>query len=268
MTGRVKRLKISDKVLRNLYVYSGNQCAFPGCSNEIVDENGTYIAQVCHIEAASKGGQRFNPDMTNKERRDFSNLILLCYEHHKVTDDEAIYTVEKMKEMKANHEAKFKNIIEDMSNLFIEDITKNQSIIYPISLNSINDELKWRNNEEELQQALEVMIVEVQKLVKITPATRSVFLTMLERSEGNIVLLNEIPDILNLSNKKMEKHMDLLIKYSLIDKPEESFEYRGYISEFNTVEGWPMWEDIKKYCEVTDIDLKEIVYDLKFDLLD
>ncbi|PEQ27967.1 hypothetical protein [Bacillus cereus] len=97
MTEEVQRLKILDPVLRELYIFSGNQCAFPGCSHKIVNEDGTYIAQICHIEAANEGGQRFNPNMTNEDRRALSNLMLLCYEHHKTTDNTEVYTVKKCK---------------------------------------------------------------------------------------------------------------------------------------------------------------------------
>jgi hypothetical protein len=39
---------------------------------------GVFIGQLCHIEAAEEGGQRFNERMTNEERRAFENLLLLC----------------------------------------------------------------------------------------------------------------------------------------------------------------------------------------------
>lgn len=268
MSRAVRRLKPLESTLRELYVNSGNQCAFPGCTNRVVDENGVFIAQVCHIEAANEGGQRFNLNMSNEERREYSNLLLLCYEHHKVTDDETEYTVEVLRRMKYEHEEKFKNIIEDMSTSSLNDITKSQYIKYPQSLRSINIELDWRNNSGELKECIETIINEIDKLARITPATRSVFLTMLERSENNIILLEEIQDLLNLTGEKMAKHMDILIKYNLIDEPEESECYRGYTSEFNQADGWPMWNDVKIYCEKKAINLRSVVYDLRFDLLD
>lgn len=53
--------------------------------NAMVGDNGNFIGQICHIEAAEEGGERFNPNMTNEERRAFDNLMLMCYEHHVVT---------------------------------------------------------------------------------------------------------------------------------------------------------------------------------------
>ena len=133
---------------------------------------------------------------------------------------------------------------------------------------SMNIELEWRQDEEELEMTIEVMRDELDKLTGITPATRSVFLTMLERSEGNIILLDEVQDLLNLTNKKMAKHLDILIKYKLIENPDNSYDYRGYISEFNQVDGWPMWKDIKEYCDNKSINLYSVVYEMNLDILD
>jgi len=41
-------------------MFSGNQCAYPTCTESLVDEFGGYVGNVCHIEAAEKGGQRYN----------------------------------------------------------------------------------------------------------------------------------------------------------------------------------------------------------------
>lgn len=109
MIEEVKRLKPLDNTLRQLYVLSGNSCAFTGCSNLIVDSYGNFIGQVCHIKAASEGGERFDSEMTNEGRRNFDNLILFCYEHHQVTNDILKYPVETMYKIKKKHEEKIRN---------------------------------------------------------------------------------------------------------------------------------------------------------------
>src|SRR5437879_11220425 len=83
----VKRLQPKPEVLRELFLKSGNLCAFPGCNHLIMDPDGVFIGQLCHIEAAEKGGERFNPNQTNEDRRALDNLVLFCYEHHAVTND-------------------------------------------------------------------------------------------------------------------------------------------------------------------------------------
>jgi len=101
------RKTITDLTLKKLFSLSGNNCAFPDCKHKIVDKDFNLIAEVCHIEAAEIGGQRYNHNQNDEERRNFENLIILCPNHHKVTDDEIKYTVEKLKLMKITHQNRF-----------------------------------------------------------------------------------------------------------------------------------------------------------------
>lgn len=99
------RLAPSRETLIALFAKSGNVCAFPGCSHELVTERNVFVGQLCHIEAANAGGQRFNPASTDEERRSFGNLLLLCYRHHKETDDVSRYDAETLREIKILHES-------------------------------------------------------------------------------------------------------------------------------------------------------------------
>jgi hypothetical protein len=95
---------------RRLDLLSGNVCAEPNCRNILTTQNGEIvIAQIAHIEAANAGGNRYNPNMSDDERRHFNNLLLLCDEHHKTVDhkpNEALYPASLLREWKKNHEAK------------------------------------------------------------------------------------------------------------------------------------------------------------------
>jgi len=103
----VKRLTPTKETLVRLFAKSGNKCAFENCTHKLFAEDGTFIAEVCHIEAAMKGGERFREQMTNDERRNQENLILLCHAHHKISDNVIKYKVDKLQEIKRKHEAKF-----------------------------------------------------------------------------------------------------------------------------------------------------------------
>ena len=93
--------------IKRLYALSGNQCAFPDCLVKFVSsENETNFSNVCHIEAAETGGNRYNPNSTDEERRSFENLILLCPNHHTETNNVEKYTVEVLRKMKKAHETK------------------------------------------------------------------------------------------------------------------------------------------------------------------
>lgn len=109
----------TDKTLKRLFALSGNQCAFPGCSKLLVNQNNAKDSNICHIEAANYGGEHYNPSMTDDQRANYDNLILLCVQHHDETNDTGKYTVEHLKTMKKNHENHFLN----------ERIKKNPSML-------------------------------------------------------------------------------------------------------------------------------------------
>jgi hypothetical protein len=105
--GKAKRKALDKDTLRELFLKCGNQCAFPDCTEVMINRDGVFVGQICHIEAAEEGGERFNPDMTDNERAAFPNLMLMCYPHHVTTNDVDMYRVPKLQAMKAEHEAKF-----------------------------------------------------------------------------------------------------------------------------------------------------------------
>ena len=130
----------TDKTLKRLFGLSGNICAFPGCNASLVNSQNAQDSNICHIEAANKGGERYNQDMSVEERADYNNLILLCRQHHEKTNDVSIYTVEVLKEMKQNHESTYlnqrinnnpsmlKNAINAISNISLDSIKKTESL--------------------------------------------------------------------------------------------------------------------------------------------
>ena len=98
------RLAPKIDTIRSLFAKSGNRCAFPGCTQPLINQKNQFIAQVCHIEAAMEGGERYNPNSNNEYRREYKNLLILCYPHHIETNDVKEYTVDKLTEIKNAHE--------------------------------------------------------------------------------------------------------------------------------------------------------------------
>jgi len=141
-------------------MFSGNQCAYPTCTESLVDEFGGYVGNVCHIEAAEKGGQRYNPLQTDIERCSYDNLIILCANHHNRTNDVNRYPVSVMKEMKKKHEDVIKNI-RDLSSrkesVFV-DFTASDVVNLPESLNLIKKDIEEIfNNELSISDAVSEM---------------------------------------------------------------------------------------------------------------
>ncbi len=112
---------------KRLFMLSGNQCAFPECTNKLIADDGiTVIGQIAHIQAANKGGARYYPEISDKKRADFPNLMLLCYEHHKTIDNkenEGKYSIKLLKKWKAEHEAKYEKDKFNVPDTVIEQIT-------------------------------------------------------------------------------------------------------------------------------------------------
>lgn len=102
----MSRLAITREALIPLFAKSGNVCAFPGCTHELVTTRNLFVGQICHIEAANPGGQRYNPNSTDEERRSAANLLLLCYRHHKETDDVTAFDISALRSMKHQNESK------------------------------------------------------------------------------------------------------------------------------------------------------------------
>lgn len=102
----VKRLTPNKETMNLLFAKSGNECAFEGCKERLFIKD-RFVAEVCHIKAAMPGGQRFDKKQSNEDRRNPENLILLCRNHHKETDDVDEYPVKRLVEIKRKHEERF-----------------------------------------------------------------------------------------------------------------------------------------------------------------
>lgn len=110
--GRMKTDRNRDipiNVERTLWGISAGRCEFEGCNcflgiNPITMETGNY-GEKAHIEAVSKGGARYREVMDVTELNSTDNLMLMCAKCHKTIDDNPEnYPVERLREMKKNHE--------------------------------------------------------------------------------------------------------------------------------------------------------------------
>lgn len=100
---------MSDAVIKTLYAYSSNVCAFidihggRGCEEALTDPAWPGVkGRICHIRARQPGGPRYDAGMTPEQRDAFENLILLCPTHHVQIDncEPDTYSVEVLLDMK------------------------------------------------------------------------------------------------------------------------------------------------------------------------
>jgi len=95
---------------RILQIRSGNRCAFPGCGAPLV-KPGTFgtrpvvIGEIAHIVSETPDGPRGKHYLPAGQHNKHTNLIFLCSPHHTEVDTQPeIYTVERLKQMKRDHE--------------------------------------------------------------------------------------------------------------------------------------------------------------------
>jgi tetratricopeptide (TPR) repeat protein len=68
--------------------------------------SGVLVGEIAHIQGALPASPRFNPDMTNEQRRKYENLLMLCGTHHTIIDNDVDkWTVSKLQDLKRTHEA-------------------------------------------------------------------------------------------------------------------------------------------------------------------
>ena len=103
--------KPSVPTQKRLFAVSGNRCAFRQCRQSLVDEStGKVTARICHIEGNKPGAKRYDSNQPEKERQGFENLLLMCPVHHDVNDaDDVAFTVEVLRTIKSEHEAKYRD---------------------------------------------------------------------------------------------------------------------------------------------------------------
>lgn len=267
-----KRLTPTKNTLRDLYLKSGNLCAFPDCKSLMIDSDGTYIGQICHIEAAEAGGERFNPNMNNEERRHSSNLMLMCYPHHAKTNDVSKFTVEALKKMKRDHEDKFSN----PEKLFLKDFGDQTDSIAGTLPTTLNGWIEVFGKDDDKDELIRIIANFRNKIVNVPLNTRK-FLGVLSKrayktkvktiagKESIIIPIDDLQEALGLDQKELKKQISIIDTHSLgcvdVDDYPQSLHLFGqtYFS---------LWLIIAEFCEKKSIDIDRFLVDLEFDRFD
>lgn len=123
-----KKRSYSSGTEKALFMLSRGRCYVPECPAKVIRnvETGPEVnVEIAHIVAHEDGGPRSDPKMSEKERRSFSNLILLCGPHHKMIDrkgSEKIFTVEVLRKWKVDREGDYAAELEGLDNLTQEKL--------------------------------------------------------------------------------------------------------------------------------------------------
>lgn len=258
----------------------------------MIDSDGEFIGQICHIEAAMPGGERFNKDMTNEQRREFDNLMLLCYAHHTKTNDVNTYGVTSLKDMKRNHERVFsEDLVVNKMLLSLKDYTRDNTFKEVSNLKNLFSVIwgkDYKVGEDELDDHIKAFNSSIHKYLNLTPYTRKVFACGLARSnhpynsyridnESIYVDFGEVcrafardlddHEIWNSVHEIVAKKLMLITEVSV----DEYSELNRHVYS-NCLESGEydinIWLWLKEYCEKKEVDVRDYLNDLEFDDLD
>lgn len=168
-----------DATTRELYLYSGNQCAFTACTEVLLMEDSTWNCEAAHIYGVKANSARGGHDLTNEQLRDPSNLLLMCLKHHHVIDNkqlEATYTVEVVQGMKAQHETKYRTALLGLERII--DSTAGVVIKRPRNLCAL-DGFCANLTDDEIRENVVMAAPFIDALVKQPAALRDVIALVL-----------------------------------------------------------------------------------------
>lgn len=189
--------------LKLLYALSGNQCAFPECEHPIFNDSGLYIANLCHIEAASENGPRFNREQSEDDRKGINNLLFMCHRHHKETDDTDKFTVDSLRQLKQHHESNFSEAGRSATREMLNQI-KAEIHYFWTSLSSKKFEVPDLKIERDFNQSLIALFDELDTRIN----NLREYTNIMAESDSDLVLsrdLNTLFEKLKIDSKKIQQ---------------------------------------------------------------
>ena len=279
-----QRLRPPQTVARELYLKSGNACAFPKCDSRLVDKRGIFIGEIAHIVGASEDGPRNDRNFDAEDARAAANLMLLCPSHHtRIDRDEGTWTISVLKQMKASHEALFTNFISEMIDgaTRIRDRTKDSPGIPARTLDAwLNgwDEGPGDLSSEELERERARFDAMFDAITKLSKEARDLLVVVVSESLDREPAGHGVPYIeLDILQRKtylgVEEFRGLLNELTV--QGVVSVEYECEFDQLPYVElrmpgaiDNELWLWVAAFLRATGSDFTEFFADLRFDLLD
>lgn len=129
-------MAIRDKSIKLLWSNAAGRCSFADCNERLTVEQAAHSAphtlgEMAHVKGKNKGSNRYDKNQTNEQRDFYENLILLCPNHHTLIDkpeNEEIYKVDDLLEMKRLHESSISNRLDSVNVSNLEELKDKVSI--------------------------------------------------------------------------------------------------------------------------------------------
>lgn len=285
VTEKAKRLEPQKEVLRELFLKSGNLCAYPNCERLMLNIEGVFIGQLCHIEAAEEGGERFNDQMTNEDRRAAANLMLMCYEHHTVTNDVDEYPVERLQQIKREHEIRFSH--PDRAILSgLKDYTKSFEATRPSNLRRMRRLLDWPVlGEEDVAEYVRKINEYIDRFSRVPIELRNLVGQVAMRIDRMrdlpvvndrglgcpSIRVSDLTGAFQMTDETLHRLATELESYNIaslteIADPEYDFEHHAL--RLWSVDDWCLWDDIARFAELSKDRIESFSADMDFGRLD
>lgn len=127
-----------------MWVLAGGHCQYEGCPEALWRDDLTMAemnaAFIAHIIDVNPQTHRYDPVLSKELAADISNLMLLCYKHHRLIDheEEREHSVARLTRMKRQHEAR----IELLTSL--QEDKKSHVLFYGANIGEQNVALNWK----------------------------------------------------------------------------------------------------------------------------
>lgn len=274
-----KRLPPVDGTTRELYLYSGNQCAFTGCTEVLLQQDGNWNCEVAHIYGVKPGSARGDHNLTNEELRQSSNLVLMCPNHHNKIDNkklESIYTVDAVRGIKEQHEANFRTALLGLGRII--DSTAGQVAKRPQNLCALEG-FCTNMTEDEIRENVAMAAPFVDGLLKQPAALRDVISLILvhgrtENHWGSARVRATTTRIEAVSSsvtpEELQRRAQSLGHDGLlsIDSDDDGLWYFVLVDPTANSVGWDLFVAIHELAAGNADVIRRIIDDLDFSVMD
>jgi hypothetical protein len=142
---------------------------------------------------------------------------------------------------------------------------------YPKNLQAIADILNWELDRPQLEAARDDIIHLVDLLNQLEWRSRQLLCVLIQKSnqisyDEMFVEPSEISKTMNVTAQRLEEELILLKNAELIDIVHTDDTKKIRLK--STDERWLIWGQLKGYCQKSGINLRRLIVDLQFDLLD
>jgi hypothetical protein len=211
--------------------------------------------------------------------------MLMCYEHHTVTNDFETYAVEVLRRYKSDHETRFSRpdraILESLT-----DWTRLDEPSGVANLNRMSEVLRWREHgmsEDEHMERVVLLNAHIGKLqvipVEVRRFVAAVSMRMLRAQRTHAVeawgtsnesiLTSDLKGALRLSDGAIFQRANEMEAYRLGSMDEM---FVGDVGQpavsIYRIGGWPLWLELAEFCEKAPENIEAFTDDLDFKRLD